>query len=341
VGLSLRARLFGFQQDFRPANLQPLDNPLVEVEDLGARTATALRIFGRAVALSLLPLHLSPDYSFPGVAVGWRPLTLTIVSGLMLLVLLGVVIATAVRAVRGKASSRERLAALGVAWFLLTFLPVSNLLVLNGTLFGERLLYLPSIGVCLVLGIALERAAIWYEHRRMQRPETSVSRIISPRLWGFVGVAVLLGWCWTAQRPWRSEQAFFEQVIQVVPRSAKGHYGLALALKAQGDLNAAREELVIAVGLWPRYAKAWHELGLLALAEGNLEQAERYLRRALKLDPHLSESHNSLGNVLALQGRFDEALREFQIYSKLGPKEPEALERKIEHTRQQFEHSPE
>ncbi len=340
VGLSLRARLFGFQQDFRPANLQPLDNPLVEVEDPGVRAATALRIFGRAVALSLLPLNLSPDYSSPGVPVGWQPLTLTVVSGLMLLVLLGVLIATAIRAIRGKASSRERLIALGVAWFLLTFLPVSNLFVLNGTIFGERLLYLPSVGVCLLLGIALERVATWYENRRVPKPRTSVPKVISAQLWGFVGVAILLGWCWTAQRPWRSEQAFFEQVIEVVPRSAKGHYGLALALKAQGDLDAAHDELVVAVGLWPRYAKAWHELGLLALAEGNRVQAERYLRRALKLDPHLSESHNSLGNVLAMQGRYEEALRQFQIYRKLGPKDPDALERKIQHTHRQLKHPP-
>jgi len=380
AGLSLRTRLFGWHLGFDEATVQPIDNPLVEVTDPGDRVATAVRLFGRAVALMVLPLRLSPDYSSPGVPIGWEPLGLTLLSGMTLLLL---VVLVPVLWFRGRGSPARVLAAFGLAWFLLTELPVSNLFVLNGTIFGERMLYLPSIGACLLLALGVEKGTAWISRRtKGEEIETDRDRIASgdsdrdsdtdaeseggagvggsgvprdgapgspvegqvqhanygrrpdlQRLAVFIGVAGLLLWCWSSARPWRSESALFRQAIHVVPRSAKARYGLALALKQEGDLEGARRELVIAVGLWPRYSLAWHELGLLALADHDPGQAERYLRHALALRPRQAESHNSLGNALATQGRYREALREFERYRALGPLDPQALQRKIENTR--------
>ncbi len=344
AGVSFRLRMFGWDQGFSPANLPPLDNPLIEVSSPSERAATGLRMFGRAAALSVFPARLSPDYSSPAIPVGWNPLPLTVVSGLFLVILSAL---TAVLWVRGKPRKSEsecgqesapiapaRLVAFGLAWFLITELPVSNLFVLNGTIFGDRLLYAPSVGVSMILGVGADRVFEWMRNRRATGMDT---RRVAVWL-RIVVVFGLLVWCWTGARPWRSALALYQHSVAVVPRSAKAHYSYGLALKDEGDFGAARRELVTAVGLWPRFALAWHELGALELDDGHAEEAEKDLRRALALQPNLPEAHNSIGNALAIQKRYAEALREFEIYRRLGPRDPAALERKIQHTRDLLGH---
>ena len=60
---------------------------------------------------------------------------------------------------------RAPLASAGLAWFLLLFLPVSNLLIISPSVYGERLLYAPLMGMALALTDAVRRLAA-----RLPRP---------------------------------------------------------------------------------------------------------------------------------------------------------------------------
>ncbi len=339
AAISLRLRLFGTQLGFRPENLPALDNPLVAAT-APERIATALRVWGRALGLMIAPWPLSPDYSSPGVAAGLEPLGATALCGAALLALVALAAALAWRGFRGGAvvaveaegapgspcaAQAARLGAFAIAWFFLTFLPTSNLLTLNGTIFGERLLYLPSAGACLALGIGLDLVLSRF---RAAPADARLRRVAAA-----AAIAALLAGCWLSLRPWRSQRALFEQVLRVVPRSAKGHYGLSMALAEEGDLEGARRQLHLALALWPSYELAWHQMGVLLLAGGDRPAAREALRRALRLDPRLAESWNSLGNLEALEGDYAAALRCFETYQRLGAKDPEALRRKIAHTR--------
>ena len=54
------------------------------------------------------------------------------------------------------------LISLALTWYLLSVLPTSNLLVTTGTIFGERLLYLPGVAFCLAVGMGFELATRKY-----------------------------------------------------------------------------------------------------------------------------------------------------------------------------------
>ena len=62
----------------------------------------------------------------------------------------------------------------------------------------------------------------------------------------------------------------------------------ALALRDQGDLDAAIVELGRAIGLDPRSAMAWALRGSFLFERGNTKAAVRDLERALALSPSLT-----------------------------------------------------
>src|SRR5204862_164867 len=47
--------------------------------------------------------------------------------------------------------------AYGLGWIAIAYLPISNLIVPHGVVMAERLLYLPSVGLALAAGAALDR----------------------------------------------------------------------------------------------------------------------------------------------------------------------------------------
>ncbi len=107
----------------------------------GQRILTSLAVWPQYFRLLVFPLDLVVDYApavlFP--ALTWGP---DVILGLLMIL--------------GGAAAiiflwpRERLVALGIAWFGISILPVANLLVPTGVLLAERTLYLPSVGLAFV-----------------------------------------------------------------------------------------------------------------------------------------------------------------------------------------------
>ncbi len=95
-------------------------------------------------ALLLLPLTLSPDYSFDAI-----PLATSLLDPRLLATLVALAAGGGLLVWKGR---RHGILVLGAGWYLVTFLPTANLLVVVGTIFGERLLFLPSLAFRLLAG---------------------------------------------------------------------------------------------------------------------------------------------------------------------------------------------
>jgi tetratricopeptide (TPR) repeat protein len=122
-----------------------VDNPLTGVDFLMARF-TAVKAIGRYLVLLAWPAKLSPDYSYNEIPLSgfgdWK-------AWLALAVCLGAA-AWAARSWR-----RAPAVLFFVGLFFVALAPVSNVFLLIGTIFGERLVYLPAVGVvgCVVWGL--------------------------------------------------------------------------------------------------------------------------------------------------------------------------------------------
>ena len=97
------------------------------------------------------------------------------------------------------------------AWAMMicTFIPASNVLVFVGTLIGERLLYLPSVGFCLLVGLA------WSRIQRLPRVKTLATLVL----------LIWMAWQCTVtyerNLAWVNEEVLFQEAEKVCPDSAK------------------------------------------------------------------------------------------------------------------------
>ena len=122
-----------------------IENPLVEAGPLQG-VATALWVAAKYVLLFLVPYPLAADYSYRQI-----PLIQSWTDPRLLALLIAASCAVLVVALWRRAP----LAALGLIAFSLLLAPVSNVFFTIGTIMAERVLYLPSVGLCLLAGWAV------------------------------------------------------------------------------------------------------------------------------------------------------------------------------------------
>jgi hypothetical protein len=129
----------------------------------GAVRLTALAALADVARLLIFPLTLRVDYSPAERTLVTSPFDTRFLLGAGCLVAWGVLLGLAWR-------RRERVAAFGLGWIAIAFLPVANLLFPTGVLIAERTLYLPSVGLALA-------ASSWLEHLA-RRPLAALLAVI-------------------------------------------------------------------------------------------------------------------------------------------------------------------
>ena len=97
----------------------------------------------------------------------------------------------------------------------------------------------------------------------------------------------------------REAEPYLRTAVERQPDGDEPHYFLALSLRLQNRLDAARQEFEIALRLNPDNYRAHGNLGWIFLARGDLSQADEHFRAALRLNP---------GDTIAGQG-LDDVLR--------------------------------
>ncbi|XP_033172998.1 protein O-mannosyl-transferase TMTC1 [Drosophila mauritiana] len=181
---------------------------------------------------------------------------------------------------------------LGTAFLVLPFLPASNLLFYVGFVMAERVLYLPSVGYCLLFGLGFGH--LWQRVNSSRRS----------RLMLLCGLALLLGihGLRTCRRnlAWRDEEQLFRSAITINPPKALGNLGSVLS--AQGRYEEAELALRMAIGHRPTMADAHFNLGVVHQKQLNFSSAVPCFRRAIELRPQLAVAYLNLGTSLISLG---------------------------------------
>jgi hypothetical protein len=229
VFLALRVGVLG-SLTLREDAVTALENPVVG-QSLPVRGLTALAVVARGAGLLLLPLRLTPDYGFAHLEPVGFLLDPAALAGFALVVAAAIALLLLPR--------KRPAAALGVVLLVAPWLLVSNLFVTIGTIFGERLLYLPSAGFALLAGVG---ASSLYAHARAR------SFLVT------AGAAILLFWGWrsvTYAETWKDDLTLFTAAERVAPRSVRVLSNLGVELALRGRLEEAEARLVRAHELAP------------------------------------------------------------------------------------------
>jgi tetratricopeptide (TPR) repeat protein len=164
---------------------------------------------------------------------------------------------------------------LGVSWFVLGFLPISNLFPLNAQV-AEHWIYMASAGYLIMLaGFA---CAIPARYHRM--------------LAALVPLAVVALGVRTACRAaeWADPETLFRQTIAAGGFPERVSLNLAECLTDKGKLAEAETILRNTVKEFPDYPPARIQLGTNLLAQGRREEAARYLTFAPKFADQVAAS---------------------------------------------------
>jgi tetratricopeptide (TPR) repeat protein len=241
--------------------------------------------------LLIFPSWLSPWYVTPVVTtvLHWK-------------VIAGLVVFPAVLVLLVWSYRKQPLLSFGLGWMLSALLPVSNLVPIPGSMMAERWLYIPSMGFCLLGGMALNW--VW--------TKLVVPRGSGWRLGGIAAgiiVAILMGWQTVRSNAvWQDDETLFRRVIERFPDSFKGHANLGKTLLDQGRMTEAKGELRKAVALKSDSPFPFLWLGEVCLREGKLDSAQAAFSESIRKDSTFYPAYLSLGGLYRQAGRADSAL---------------------------------
>ncbi|XP_042366875.1 protein O-mannosyl-transferase TMTC1 [Plectropomus leopardus] len=267
------------------------DNPASFSPHLLTRILTYSYLLSFNAWLLLAPVVLCYDWQ-----VGSIPLVESLgdVRNVATVLLAVVMVALCLHCVFSPQRQESREVLVGMLFLVFPFIPASNLFFRVGFVVAERVLYMPSMGYCILVVHGLSRLCSVVG--RWGTTVLSVSMLL---------LLLLFSWKTVQQNHvWLSREALFRSGIQTLPHNAKVHYNYANFLKDSGRHQEAIHHYSTALRLYPRHASAMNNLGTLTR---NPEEAEHYYRKALDINPQHNRALFNLGNLLKSQGKEKEA----------------------------------
>lgn len=246
--------------------------PGMQNADTLTRILTAVSVWPEYVRLMVFPLDLVADYA-PAVLLFTDSITPEVVVGAM--VLLGLAgLAWAFR-------SLSPATTLGLAWFLITVSPVSNLLVRSDVLLAERTLYLPSVGFAVLVAVAVDGA------NRSPRP------LARPLAMGLVGLMGLGFFIRTVDRnpTWVDTFSVMRTLAEEHPESWRSQWAIASGQVRVGDTESATETYGIALQLAPDHYQLLVEVALYEAGHGRIANSEALFERAINVLPDFAGAY--------------------------------------------------
>ncbi|XP_035286133.1 protein O-mannosyl-transferase TMTC2-like isoform X2 [Anguilla anguilla] len=202
--------------------------------------------------------------------------------------------------------SAEGVVAFSLALLVLPFLPASNLLFYVGFVMAERVLYLPSMGFCLLLALGLRSLCA----RLGTLAARSALLCCTSALLFLFGAKTVL-----RNQDWHSEEALYRSGIAVNPAKAWGNLGNVL--KDQGKMAEAERAYRNALYYRSNMADMLYNLGLLLQERQQFSEALQYYTLAIGSRPTLASAYLNTGIILMNQGHLDEAKRTFLICANI------------------------
>ena len=196
------------------------------------RIGTMMNEIPRIAQLILFPVRLSADYSPPDVIIADGP-ALSELPGIFIC-LATVLLAVVLR-------RRAAVVSFGLAWVIVSFLPVSNLIVPAGFITAERTLFFPSAGAVLLAG-ALAEYMVLHASRSRQRL-------------ALAGLALLLvaglSRSILRQRVWKNNEAMFVALMSDSANGYRAHFIHGRYLGLNGHLRDMEMEYRRAIRMFP------------------------------------------------------------------------------------------
>ena len=196
----------------------------------------------------------------------------------------------------------------GWFWFLVTLVPVIGLAQVSVQSMADRYLYLPSIGLFIMVAWGMADLA-------------SVSR--SWRTGMTIGAAALLLACLLDTRYqlryWRDSVTLFSRALEVTGENPMGNFFLGNAFWVSGNLDEAAKNYRSVLRSAPNSEDVHYRLGYILCLQKKWPEAGVQFGEVLRLNPDNPYAHKFLGDALVREGRYADAEAEYSNALQLRP----------------------
>lgn len=298
------------------------DNSIVASKDFMVQRMTAIEILGRYLKVFLFPHPLSCDYSFNTI-----PLVTSPANGGFLLSLI-IHVTGLVFAIKG--FMKKKVYAYAILFYFITISVVSNVFMLIGTNMAERLLFLPSLGLCLLAAYGLVSVL-----KIQSIHPVNIQQVLTkkPLVWALLIPILVLYSFKTIDRnkDWKNVSTLFNADLKTVPKSVHMLYYHAnmitnkdsLAIKTEEErqrtLELAEKELNQALTIYEPFPEVHSLLGKINQKQGDYQTALKNYERRLKLNANDPVVFNNYGTCFGFLGQLKEAEVNFKKAVEISP----------------------
>jgi len=302
-----------------PGIVAPLNNSVLAAPNLAGRIATGILLQGLYLLKMLFPHPLLYDYSYNQIPATTFSNPAVIGTLLILLFLFLVFI---------KGIKKRQIYALGIAFYFISILITSNLVVYIGTTFAERFLFTPSLGFLLAFSVFIPKKI----SGRNQYLNLKTTIKIAP-LTVMVILLILIGYSIKTidrNKVWKNNFSLYQADIKRLKRSARAHYNYGTELNNQSKINLAPakkkafakeaiEELKQSIAIFPEYQDARYNLGEAYKTLGLYDSAIALFRYMNKHFPDYNLAYLNLGMTYTDIKNYKQAIIPLKKYYKIYP----------------------
>lgn len=299
-----------------------LNNALNAAPDNASKYSTIFYVLLRYVLLMIFPHPLSYDYSYAQIKIRTLgdPVAL---AGIV--VILGSTIYALMRI------PKKDIVAFGILFFLIALSPVSNLFFMTASTMGERFLYIPSFGFCVIVTYLLVRAT--KAETKRQRSNNffqlaSLNRLVFLPL--LVICALYSYKIVSRNKDWKDSLTLFSHDVNIASNSARTNQNVGSALmlavmkspnkQGQADtFTLAKKYLKRALEIYPDFYAPLSHLGVIYIFENKFDSAYDYLKRGVAIMPDDVDLNFNLGLALFHLQKNDSAIKVLTRTVQLSP----------------------
>ena len=196
---------------------------------------------------------------------------------------------------------RHRWLAAGWLWYLVTLLPVIGLIQVGGQSHADRYTYIPLTGIFIIIAWGVPQLLERWNYRKE-----------ALMIAGGLTLCVLATLSWRQIAYWKDSITLFRHTLEVTSGNYLILNNYGIALDQAGDFDGAMKYYQEALNVWPRSAHAHNNLGAVLARKGRYAEAMEHYRSALAIKPDYIMAQVNIGKALAGMGDTEAAIRTYQ-----------------------------
>ena len=311
IFLILRKNIVGESGLTGAGDTSGLDNILYDTDSKYEKFLTAITLLFNYFKLHVLPHPLVADYSKAAVEIVKSPNFKTFLSLIIHFGGLGYGVY--------RFFTKKDVLSFFILFYFVTISVVSNVIIPIGTSFGERLMFVPSLGFCMVIAWGLMK----FFKIDIDNSSINVTDLLRSKmsLCLVVGLIVLLYSFKTVTRnpEWKSGRTLFSADVKKNPNSARlnAYYAQQImdeefyrdtTQEAQKSINIdAEAKLLKALRIYPQFGLALERYGMILFRKGMMDSALVYYDKAIKVDTGMAQAYVNKAAILFQRGKVDES----------------------------------